>query len=47
MNKKSLLSIVKGVVGAYVVTAVILVVLAFLLYRFHISDSVPSLPLAI
>ena len=39
MNKKSMLAMGKGVVCAYVVTAVILVALAFLLYRFHIPDS--------
>ena len=39
MNKKSLLAVGKGIICAYVVTAVILVILSFLLYRFHIPDS--------
>lgn len=40
MNRSRILQVAKGVVAAFFVSAVILVVLAFLMYRFKLAENV-------
>ena len=40
MNRSRILQVAKGVVAAFFVSAVILVVLAFLMYRFELAENV-------
>lgn len=40
MSRGTVIQVVKGVVAAFLLSAIILIVLAFLLYRFDVSESV-------
>lgn len=40
MNRSRILQVVKGIAAAFLVSAVILIVLAFLMYRFELAESV-------